>query len=86
MDVDGFVSAVCTSHPGWKIGISRYGITDWLDITVDDNRHFTIEVSPRGEVGVSELGEDSELDFGGHDEAFSGLGEALRYIEKKLPA
>ncbi len=69
-------------HPSWKVNVSKSGIAQWIDIVTPSDRRFTVQVTPDEGVGVSEIG-NSEIDFGGHDEVFDNLADAISHIESQ---
>ncbi len=71
---------IVTQHPAWKVNVSQSGLAQWIDIVTETNRRFTIQVTPSDGVGVSEIA-GSGVDFGGHDEVFEKLTEAISHIE-----
>jgi len=71
---------ILSRHPAWKVNVSQSGVSQWIDVVTETNRRFTIQVTPNDGVGVSEI-VGSEIDFGGHDEVFEKLAEAISHVE-----
>ena len=71
---------IVSQHPAWKVNVSQSGSAQWIDIVTEANRRFTIQVTPSDGIGVSEIA-NSGVDFGGHDEVFDELSEAITHID-----
>jgi hypothetical protein len=81
MGLGDFEAEIRRRHPQWQLHESESGLAKWIDIRISMNSGFTIQVTPNDGVGVSRIPRENALDFGGHDDVFDDLSDALHYIE-----
>ncbi len=76
------IRALFTRHPEWETFITLFGSTWTITVITADRREFLIEVSPAGEVGVSDPSQFLEIDFSGHQWVFADLASAIEFVER----
>lgn len=83
IDENHIKQAIENKNPQWKHNINQYGTAFWVDILIPKNYSFTLQVTPTEGIGVTNTSKRTdEIDFGGHDEVFADINQALNYIER----
>ncbi|MCU6793524.1 hypothetical protein OB236_15575 [Paenibacillus sp. WQ 127069] len=81
MEIDEIKGILTRRYPHWNLYFDKYGVAVWISMNDGKSNYFEIQVTPKNGVGMSTRKEIDGLDFGGHDEAFNSLYEALDYMD-----
>ncbi|MCD1258181.1 hypothetical protein B5M42_004920 [Paenibacillus athensensis] len=65
-----------------NIYFEQSGIAIWVSMNDGESNYVEVQVTPNQGVGVSKIQYVEEIDFGGHDEVFNSLDEALNYLDQ----